>query len=68
MKLKDVCKNNKPLLSINHSFTLDAVICCQYDEDAQRIRKTLGKRLEKYKLQLNEEKTKLVAFDKKAVA
>jgi len=43
----------------------DAVICCQYDTDARRIRETLGKRLEKFKLQLNEEKTKLVSFDKK---
>jgi RNA-directed DNA polymerase len=42
----------------------DMVICCQYDTDAQRIRRTLVKRLEKFKLQLNEEKTKLVPFDK----
>jgi hypothetical protein len=46
----------------------DAIICCQYDEDAQRIRKNLGKRLEKYKLKLNEDKTKQVPFDKKLVA
>lgn len=43
----------------------DAVICCELEEDAMRIRNTLGKRLGKYKLQLNEEKTKCVAFDKK---
>jgi RNA-directed DNA polymerase len=42
----------------------DAVICCQYASDAGRIRNVLGKRLEKFKLQLNEEKTKLVPFDK----
>jgi RNA-directed DNA polymerase len=42
----------------------DAIICCQYDMDAQRIRETLEKRLDKYKLQLNEEKTKLVPFNK----
>jgi len=46
----------------------DAIICCQYDTDAQRIRQVLGKRLEKFELQLNEEKTKLVAFDKEAAA
>jgi group II intron reverse transcriptase/maturase len=46
----------------------DAVICCQYDADAQRIRQSLGKRLEKFKLQLNEEKTKLIPFDKKKAA
>jgi RNA-directed DNA polymerase len=44
----------------------DAVICCQYAEDAERIKKSLGKRLAKFKLQLNEEKTKLVTFDKDA--
>lgn len=43
----------------------DAVICCQYGSDAQRIKETLGKRLGKFKLQLNEEKTKLVSFDKR---
>jgi group II intron reverse transcriptase/maturase len=46
----------------------DAIICCEYDEDAQRIRKSLGKRLEKYKLKLNEDKTKQVSFDKRLVA
>ena len=43
----------------------DAVICCQYDKDAQRIREALVKRLGKYKLTLNEDKTKLVPFDKR---
>jgi group II intron reverse transcriptase/maturase len=46
----------------------DAIICCQYDEDAIRIRKTLGKRLEKFNLELNEEKTKQVPFDKRKAA
>jgi group II intron reverse transcriptase/maturase len=46
----------------------DAVICCEYEEDALRIRGSLGKRLEKFKLQLNEEKTKLVSFDKRKAA
>jgi RNA-directed DNA polymerase len=46
----------------------DGVICCQYEADAVRVRQALGKRLEKFKLQLNEEKTKLVSFDKKAAA
>lgn len=46
----------------------DAVICCQYDVDAQRIGKSLGKRLEKYRLKLNEEKTKQIPFDKRKVA
>jgi RNA-directed DNA polymerase len=46
----------------------DAVICCQHDSDARRIKDALGRRLEKYKLQLNEEKTKLVSFNKKQAA
>ncbi len=46
----------------------DGVICCQYEADAIRIRQALGKRLKKFNLQLNEEKTKLVTFDKKAAA
>jgi RNA-directed DNA polymerase len=46
----------------------DAVICCQNDEDAKRIRETLGKRLGKFKLQLNEEKTKLIPFSKAEAA
>lgn len=46
----------------------DAVICCQYKEDALKIREVLGKRLAKFNLQINEEKTKLVAFDKEAAA
>lgn len=45
----------------------DGIICCQYDEDAKRIREVLGKRLRKYKLELNEEKTKQVPFDKRLV-
>ncbi len=42
----------------------DLVICCQYEEDANRIKNVLGKRLAKYKLELNEEKTKMVYFSK----
>jgi len=43
----------------------DAVICCEKQSDAMRIREALPKRLAKYQLQLNEEKTKLVNFNKK---
>ena len=42
----------------------DAVICCQYESDAIRIKTALVKRLAKYKLKLNEEKTKMVNFCK----
>jgi RNA-directed DNA polymerase len=43
----------------------DAVVRCQYESDTHQIKEALGKRLEKFKLQINEEKTKLVAFDKR---
>lgn len=46
----------------------DAIICCQWDGDAKRIREALGKRLGKYKLELNEDKTKQVPFDKRLEA
>lgn len=45
----------------------DAIICCEKTEDANRIREALPKRLQKYKLTLNEEKTKMVEFSRKQV-
>lgn len=42
----------------------DAVICCERHADSVRIRKALTKRLAKYKLKLNEEKTHVVRFDR----
>jgi len=41
------------------------VICCRYEQDAARIRAALGKRLAKYHLRLNEEKTRLVPFSRR---
>ena len=43
----------------------DAIICCTCIEDADKIRKTLAKRLARFKLHLNEEKTKMVPFSKR---
>lgn len=40
----------------------DLVICCQYKEDAKRIRKALSLRLSKFMLKLNEDKTHAVDF------
>ena len=45
----------------------DLVICCRYEADAIKIRSVLAKRLAKYKLKLNEDKTKLVSFSKRKV-
>jgi len=44
----------------------DLCICCEYESDAIRIRTSLAKRLTKYRLKMNEEKTKLVTFDRKS--
>lgn len=57
----------KPLMKGNvraFRYADDLVICCRYEEDAIRVKKALGQRLEKYKLKLNEEKTKMVKFSK----
>jgi group II intron reverse transcriptase/maturase len=42
----------------------DGVIACRYSEDAKKIRAALSKRLAKYNLKLNEDKTKMVKFSK----
>lgn len=60
--VKDHCRGRVEL----HRYCDDAVISCQYEQDAKRIRKALVKRLGKYKLKLNENKTKLVKFSKSA--
>jgi len=46
----------------------DSVICCRYEEDARRIKTSLAKRLEKYKLKLNEDKTKMVRFSRRSLS
>jgi len=43
----------------------DIVICCQKNHDAERIKIALSKRLAKYNLKMNEDKTKLVKFSKR---
>ncbi len=43
----------------------DIVICCQYDSDAERIKIALARRLSKYGLKMNEDKTKLVKFSRR---
>jgi len=42
----------------------DAIICCERKEDANRILKVLDKRLAKFNLKLNKDKTKTVEFSK----
>ena len=60
--VKPHCKGNVRLFR----YCDDAVICCQYENDALRVKEALRKRLTKYKLKLNEEKTKMINFRKKA--
>lgn len=43
----------------------DMVICCRHKKDAERIKSVLSKRLAKYKLRLNEDKTKMVSFSRR---
>ena len=43
----------------------DAVICCQYEQDAKELKRALTQRLSEFGLELNEEKTRLVSFSKK---
>ena len=43
----------------------DAIICCEHASDAIRVRKAIGNRLHKYKLTLNEDKTREVIFNKR---
>lgn len=43
----------------------DSVICCEFDTDAQRIKEALIKRMHRFKLELNQDKTKLVTFSKR---
>lgn len=42
----------------------DLVICCQFEHDATRILKALKGRVEKFNLQINEDKTKLAYFNR----
>jgi RNA-directed DNA polymerase len=49
-----------------YGYADDAVICCQDTRDAERILHALRQRLAKYRLRLNDEKTRLVPFSKQA--
>ena len=61
--VKSHCKKGVELFR----YADDAIICCHCKEEAIKIKDTLVKRLEKFKLELNVDKTKLVSFDKVAM-
>lgn len=56
--VKPRCKGDVMLIR----FADDFVCCFQYREDERRFSKVLGKRLEKFKLELSAEKTKVIKF------
>ena len=62
--VKPSCKGDVRLFR----YADDFVICCQKTEDAKWINEALDKQLTKFKLKINEEKTKLVRFSKKEAA
>jgi group II intron reverse transcriptase/maturase len=58
--VKNHCKGRVELFR----YCDDGVIACRYESDAIRIKAALTNRLTKYKLKLNEDKTKMVKFSK----
>ena len=60
MTVKNHCKGNVEIFR----YADDAVICCENAKDAERIRVALPKRLSKFKLRLNKDKTKTIVFNR----
>jgi group II intron reverse transcriptase/maturase len=60
--VKKHCKGQVKL----YRYCDDACIFCEYESDAIRIKAALTKRISKYHLSMNEEKTKLVNFARNA--
>lgn len=61
--VKPYCKGKVQLFR----YADDAIICIEHETEAKKIREVLPKRLAKYKLILNEEKTKMIPFSKEKV-
>ena len=60
--LEDVVKSHCAGKVAWFRYADDMVICCAVERDALRVRKALAGRLARYKLALNEQKTRLVDF------
>ena len=58
--VKNHCKGNVEIIR----YADDVVICCEKANDADRIRAVLPKRLSKFKLKLNKDKTKMIVFNR----
>src|SRR5262249_55589947 len=54
------------LPSLNHSFTLDFIICVEHQTEAEQILQQLRERLRKFGLELAEDKTRCLAFGRQA--
>jgi RNA-directed DNA polymerase len=52
-------------LRVRSPWATRLVICCQYNRDAERIKTAMARRLAKYGLKMNEDKTKLVKFSRR---
>jgi hypothetical protein len=59
--VKEHCTGNVALFR----YADDMVICCENERDARRIMEALAGRLQKYGLQLNQEKTRILTFSRK---
>lgn len=62
--LEDMVKPNIKSKIASFRYCDDLVICCHNKIDAMKIKSAFEKRLAKFKLELNKEKTKLVSFSK----
>jgi RNA-directed DNA polymerase len=58
--VKPRCKGTTELFR----YADDIVICCQTYKDAVRVKEALKRRLEKFGLRMNEEKTKFISFSR----
>lgn len=62
--LEDVVPQHTNRKVSSFRYADDQIICCYYRSDATKVLKALKGRLTKFGLQLNEEKTKVVDFDR----
>lgn len=63
---EDVVKKHLKKPAALFRYCDDMVICCEDEEDAERVMVALNNRLKKFSLELNLDKTKTVSFNKRA--
>ena len=57
---KPAATDRPALRSLSHSFTLDAIVHCRTEAEAQEVRVAMAARLQACRLELHPEKTKIV--------